>query len=176
MIIYLEPEEEIGGNYIRWNKKFELGIPAIDEEHKRLVALCDELHSKIMKSGKGDGGGWEESLVHALHVCTEYVQTHFRHEEILMKACGYENFERHKKEHEAFTKKVLETAAEFNQASVISALQFVKFLYDWILSHIAHEDQLIARPVIEYYNRRKSDPEFSEARIIEEAGESDFLS
>lgn len=90
------------GSYIKWGKKIEIGIPAIDEEHKR--------------------------------------------------------------EHEMFTKKVLETANNFDSASMVSALQFVKFLYDWILSHIAYEDQLIAHPVLEYYHERQNDPDFMNAR------------
>ncbi len=153
------------GSYIQWSKTFEIGIPAIDAEHKQLVALCNDLHKQIMQGGK-DGDSWSAPLVKALHVCTEYVQTHFHHEEILMKACHYEGYEKHKKEHELFTKKVLETAENFDSASITSALQFVKFLYDWILSHIAHEDKLISAPVLEYYKKRQNDPDFLNAKKL----------
>jgi len=60
------------GSYIKWGKKIEIGIPAIDEEHKRLVSLCNELREGIMQS---KGAGWSASLIAALHVCTDYVQT-----------------------------------------------------------------------------------------------------
>lgn len=142
-------------SFIQWNSKFETGIPTIDAQHKKLVALCNNLHAAIMKNSSESGLKWEDSLASALHECTDYVQTHFHDEEILMKAAGYSGYEKHKKEHEAFTRKILETAQKFNSISVISALQFVKFLYDWILSHIAHEDMLFAKPVLEYYEANK---------------------
>lgn len=30
------------------------------------------------------------------------------------------------------------------------AIKFCKFLYDWVLSHIAHEDKLYVKKVVEY--------------------------
>ena len=143
--------ENSESTFIKWNPKFETGIPTVDAQHRKLVALCNKLRSAIMKSSSAQGLKWEDSLASALRECTDYVQTHFHDEEVLMQAAGYEGYERHKKEHEAFTRKVLETAQGFSSSSVKSALQFVNFLYEWILSHIAHEDLLFAKPVMDYY-------------------------
>ena len=137
-----------GAAFIEWNPKFETGIPTIDAQHKKLVVLCNNLRSAIMKNSSPEGLNWEGSLASALRECTDYVQTHFHDEEVLMKAAGYDGYERHKKEHEAFTRKILETAQNFSTISVTGAIQFVKFLYDWILSHIA-------KPVMEYYKANK---------------------
>ena len=49
-----------------------------------------------------------------------------------------------------FTKKVLETAKGFNSMDFSDAIKFCKFLYEWILSHIAHEDKLYVKKVLEY--------------------------
>ena len=110
-----------------------------------------------MSNRKNSGGGWEQSLIDALQECTDYVQTHFHDEEVLMKAARYEGYAKHKKEHDMFTKKILDVVQNFGSVSITSALQFVKFLYDWILSHIAHEDKLIAKPVIEYYRTMQAE-------------------
>ena len=150
-----QPGKKDDADFIQWNPKFETGIPTIDAQHKKLVALCNNLRSAIMKNSSPEGLNWEGSLASALRECTDYVQTHFHDEEVLMKAAGYDGLERHKKEHEAFTRKVRETAQNFSTISVTGAIQFVKFLYDWILSHIAHEDMLFAKPVMDYYRANK---------------------
>ena len=40
----------IDKDLIRWDPKFSLGIPFIDEQHKHLVELCNKLYSEIMDS------------------------------------------------------------------------------------------------------------------------------
>lgn len=35
--------------YIKWEKRFELGIPVLDRQHKMLVSLCNELYFSIME-------------------------------------------------------------------------------------------------------------------------------
>lgn len=37
-------------NLIRWDPKFSLGIPLIDEQHKHLVELCNKLYTEVMAS------------------------------------------------------------------------------------------------------------------------------
>ncbi len=143
------------GSYIQWSKKFELGIPVIDAQHRHLVALCDRLHRAIMQNTADSGLKWEDSLAAALRECTEYVQTHFRDEELLMQAAGYADFAAHKAKHAAFTLKVIETAKGFSSVSVTAALQFVKFLYEWVLTHIAHEDTLYRKCIMDYCEQRK---------------------
>ena len=85
-----------------------------------------------------------------LKECVDYVTTHFSSEEKLMKFVGYEQFSDHKIRHEEFTKKVLETSTVFGSMSFSDAIKFCKYLYDWVLSHIAHEDKLYVKKVMEY--------------------------
>lgn len=141
-------------DFIRWDSKFSLGIPVIDEQHKYLVELCNKLYTEIMESRTkfGDDGNaqWQTALAGTLKECVNYVATHFSSEEKLMTLVGYENFSEHKNRHDEFTKKVLEIAQGFNSMNFSDAIKFCKFLYDWILSHIAHEDKLYVKKVMEY--------------------------
>ena len=142
-------------NYIKWDSKFELGIPTIDEQHKNLVQLCNNFYQEILQ--QSNKPAFECSFSNTLHECVEYVKTHFRDEETLMKACGYEGFAEHKKRHDEFIETVLQTSRSVqNENNIKSALKFVKFLYDWVLSHIAHEDKLYAKSILEYYRKRKT--------------------
>lgn len=139
---------------IRWDPKFSLGIPFIDEQHKHLVELCNKLYTEVMESrakyGNENNAHWQNALAGTLKECVTYVTTHFSSEEKLMKLVDFEQFSEHKNRHEEFTKKVLETAAGFNSMNFSDAIKFCKFLYDWVLSHIAHEDKLYVKKVLEY--------------------------
>lgn len=139
---------------INWDPKFSIGIPLIDEQHKHLVELCNKLYTEIMESrskyGNNNNAKWQIALAGTLKECVNYVATHFSSEEKLMKLVGYEQFAEHKNRHDEFTKKVLEISAGFNSMNFSDSIKFCKFLYDWVLSHIAHEDKLFVKKVIEY--------------------------
>lgn len=141
-------------NYIKWDPKFELGIPIIDAQHKKLIRLCDALHQVIVNA-KPEEIDWRDSLKDALRESAAYVFVHFRDEEKLMQVAGYADLATHKREHETFTKKVLETVQNFSTMTIGDALNFVRFLYDWVLSHIAHTDKLYVNSVLDYYRKHK---------------------
>lgn len=141
-------------DYVKWDPKLELGIPVIDEQHKKLVALCNNLYQGILHT-KDSAGSWQESLRGTLKECADYVMVHFRDEEKILQAVGYADFANHKAQHEIYTKKILDTVQNFNTITVSDAIQFVKFLYDWIMSHIAYTDKLYVKSVQEYYAKRQ---------------------
>lgn len=140
---------------IAWDKKYELGIPVIDEQHKKLVALCGQFYDRIV-SNPDERRGWKANLEIALKECVSYVQTHFHDEEILLQAAGYKDFAAHKAQHDQFTRKVLETAQAFDTSNTMVAIKFAKFLYDWILSHVSYTDKQYVPAIIEYYKKRNA--------------------
>lgn len=142
-------------DYVKWDPKFELGIPTIDEQHKKLVSLCNNLYQGILHSKESAAASWQDSLRGTLKECADYVMVHFRDEEKLLQAVGYADFDKHKQEHTKYTKQILETVQNFNNITVSDALKFAKFLYDWIISHIAYTDKLYVKSVLEYYQTRQ---------------------
>lgn len=149
-IIQLNVEKD----FIQWNSNFEIGLPVIDAQHKHLVELCNNLYRDIMKIN-GDDATWKSAVEHSLHECVDYVKEHFSNEEKIMQAVSYEGYEAHKKMHETFTWKILETSAMFPAMDVSEAIKFVKFLYDWILEHVAHVDKLYV-PLVSKYLAEKN--------------------
>ena len=141
-------EEE---NLIVWKPSFAIGIPVIDAEHKQLVELCNELYKAIMSNKNSER---KDVVRIALKECADYVLTHFSNEEKLMQVCGYKDFETHKRTHAEFVKKVLEKSHNFEQETFSSSLEFAKFLYDWILSHIAHTDTLYVGDLKAYLGKK----------------------
>ncbi len=141
--------------YIVWDKKFEIGIPAIDRQHKKLVEMCNELYIGLLRHRMNSLSMIDESLRKTLHAAVDYVREHFSTEEKLMKICNYPDYEEHKKRHEVFIAKILETAKQFETSPLSLSFQLVKFIYDWILEHISYEDTLYVKYVLEYAKKVK---------------------
>lgn len=146
-------------DFIKWDSRFALGITYIDKQHMHLVELCNKLYTEVMESrlkvGNDENSHWQVALAGTLKECVSYVAIHFADEEKLMKLVNFQGYGEHKQRHDEFTRKVLETARNFETISFTDAIKFCKFLYEWILSHIAHEDKLFVKPIIDYKNSQK---------------------
>lgn len=141
-------------NLIVWEPKYAIGIPKIDQEHMNLVSLCNELYKAILYTKDNHSVERRIAVKTVLRECAKYTQTHFKHEEQLMELCGYEGLGHHKVEHKMFVKKVLEKCQNFDSETFSSSLEFVRFLYDWILHHIAHTDTLYVKTLKEWLEQK----------------------
>ena len=106
---------------IEWDPQYSVGIPAIDDQHKGLFKLLNDLHD-AMKSGKG-----RDILGKTLNDLINYTVTHFQHEEMLFDKHGYIDSLRHKTEHASLTKQAQELKVSFEKGGMIT-LQVMEFL------------------------------------------------
>lgn len=141
-------------DFIKWDPNFSIGIPIIDEQHKKLVDLCKNLHNSILQNQSDLNG--RGVFLSALKECINYVRVHFKVEEDLMQVSNYKNYAAHKARHKEFELEVSASIANINNITVIDALKFTKFLYDWILTHIAYEDKLYVPYVLSFLNEQKT--------------------
>lgn len=137
--------------WIKWEKKYEIGIPAIDRQHQHLLDLCNKLRRDLKNFSSQEGVDWHVSLANTLKELAAYTQEHFATEEKLMKACHYQDFDRHRTQHIRFVDEVTKQLMTFDLATLQEAYSLLDFLRDWILSHVACEDKLYVRPILEYY-------------------------
>ena len=72
-------------NYVKWDAKFVIGIVPIDEQHKKLVELCNALYEKVWTARKDNTEEWKVQTAVTLKECVNYVATHFSYEENIMK-------------------------------------------------------------------------------------------
>ncbi|MBP3710436.1 MAG: hemerythrin family protein [Treponema sp.] len=144
-------------NYIVWDKKFELGIPMIDAQHKKIVDMCNELYQVLAHTNREDEKAWQNAMRKTLQEAAKYVNEHFRSEEGLLKAACYKNFDGHKCKHTEFIKEILNKIENFNTLTYNDAFKFVKFLYDWLLTHIAYVDKDYVPTVKAYALKREQE-------------------
>ena len=52
MVTETKDTGELNTPWVQWDKRLELGIPRIDSQHRKLVAMCNELREALMNRQK----------------------------------------------------------------------------------------------------------------------------
>lgn len=121
--------------FVAWDDSLSVGIEVIDEDHKKLLSLINNLQTAILYP---TGEAFERQ---ALGELVDYTKYHFAREEKLMQDNGYPDFEPHKEQHEKMIMEVSSymDAYEKNREATIDDL--TSFLKTWLINHIAGTDQ-----------------------------------
>ncbi len=117
-----------------WSPDFSVKIKQFDDQHKKLVAMVNQLHD-AMKLGKG-----AEVLGPTLDSLISYTASHFADEEKVMKQHCYPDFARHKVEHDKLTKQVLDLQKQYQTKKTALSVTVMSFLKDWLSNHIKGDD------------------------------------
>ena len=129
-----------------WSQTLSVGVPFIDDEHKRLVEIANNLHDS-MKQGQG-----QAQLGTSLEELADYTTYHFAHEESAMVRHGYPQLEEHRAVHKDLLKAVSDLQVRQKAGEVCLTVQVFEFLKNWLVTHIqgadkAFGDWLIAQGV-----------------------------
>jgi hemerythrin len=118
-----------------WKDSYSVNIKEFDDQHHKLIEMINTLHD-AMSSGKG-----VQVMGGVLDDLAKYTATHFAAEEKVMLAHNYPGYLAHKMEHERLTARVLEILTQYQDRQVTLTLGVMKFLQDWLISHIQGTDQ-----------------------------------
>ena len=123
---------------IQWSNTFSVGITIIDEQHKDLIKLTNDMFNHCV----GDDAAERDYFKEVIQKAVDYVKIHFSTEEKIMIKTKYPGYYEHKKQHEAFIISILENIKSYEEGKKLTLVGFTRFLKDWILSHIAYTDKL----------------------------------
>ena len=119
---------------MKWRPDFNLGIKAIDDEHKKIVELINKLNSAIMHDeAEAEIGGILDEM-------TEYSNYHFKNEEALFSAKNFPFTEDHIALHKSFINKVKDYKSKFEAGQPVT-FRVLTFLRDWLTNHILDSDR-----------------------------------
>ena len=118
-----------------WNESLSVGVAAMDNQHKRLYAVMNELFL-AMSQGKG-----QDVLEKVTDELVNYTRTHFTAEERLLTTHGYPGLAAQKTSLEEFTHRVTQTAAPLRQGRAVMTVSVSSFLRDWLTKHIQGSDK-----------------------------------
>ncbi|MCL2758704.1 MAG: bacteriohemerythrin [Treponema sp.] len=122
---------------INWNKSFECGIKQLDEQHKALVDLVNEMFQNITGNEKQENDYFDKIY----HKAADSIKEHFITEERILSATKYAGYAEHKKAHKLFTLSINNELRKHESGKKISLSYFTGYIKDWILSHIAVMDK-----------------------------------
>jgi len=134
---------------IEWRDDYSVGIQEIDEEHKQLVRLINQLNEAIVMGSK------REKVESVFAELIDYTRIHFAVEEALMRVVHYKGYDEHKAIHDDITKQVMVFQNKFNGGQQQSAAELMNFLINWLFNHINQVDKMYVDTFIEAGLKRK---------------------
>lgn len=123
------------GDYIQWSDSMNTGIEAIDNDHKKLLSLINQLQAAIEHT-------IDSELIHkVLDELVSYTHYHFEREELLMRLNHYPEYVTHKKQHETMIEKISECVEKYQSDPSNTINDTHSFLKNWLIQHIMGSDR-----------------------------------
>lgn len=153
---------------IKWSKNYLMGIDKLDEEHKELFRISDQIYNKVME--RGDDAKYRLFLMNeTLEYMLRYFKRHAKSEEIYMREIGYAGYEFHKMLHDEFYNMLLKKKADIVKRNECSKKEIAELVGDgigWLLEHITTEDMAIVGKGISAISSYNSDFEEQLKNVI----------
>ncbi|KOR32602.1 hemerythrin [Achromatium sp. WMS3] len=121
--------------FLEWSEEISVGVEEIDEQHKVLVKLINDLNDAMQERRSN------EIVKEILNKLAEYTRIHFAVEESLMRILGYPGYEAHKAQHQELIYSVLDLAQKVEGGKSGISFELMHFLKSWLTKHIMESDK-----------------------------------
>lgn len=130
---------------ISWRDEFSIGISSIDDQHKKLLGMLNQLNSiEHAQAGQARQPG---KLVEMLDNLSEYAAHHFAQEEALMHTHlpDAESTTHHLLAHRTYWTIIVTLKNRFMKGDAKVNAELVEYLNRWWIDHILKTDQQMGR-------------------------------
>ena len=117
-----------------WKDEYSVGIEAIDDEHKELIAFINRFHQEF------DAAEAKKTVPAFFGDLLVGISAHFALEEKFMRDQAYDRFGPHKEDHERLIDELREIMDAFAWAEEIDALELARCLDSWFTLHFRTHD------------------------------------
>ncbi len=125
---------------VRWRDDMSVGDEALDQEHRRLFAMINELYEAIRPEAAADEAG-EALIASVLDRLVDYAREHFAREEARMAECGFPGLVSHRAEHVELAARVFDLRRRFLDGSLERPGPELLVLFKtWLASHVQVTD------------------------------------
>jgi len=121
--------------FIEWTEQMSVGVQEIDEQHKKLVNMLNQLFESMQK------GKSSHILKTIIHELVEYTKVHFATEEKYFHQFGYAEKDAHITEHENFVATLENFISDYNSGKIGVSSGLLRFLRKWLFAHIMGSDK-----------------------------------
>jgi len=120
---------------ITWKDEYSVENTTIDNQHKKLIKLINDLHEGMRnRQGKTVLGKILDELI-------EYTVVHFRDEEQIMEKNQYPDLVPHKSRHNDLIEQVEALKKKHDSGAIMLSLSTMDFLKSWLTDHILGVDK-----------------------------------
>ncbi|HEY8035191.1 MAG TPA: bacteriohemerythrin [Methylobacter sp.] len=125
---------------LNWNNQLILGIDSVDEQHKHLIDLANQLDEAVAI------GADRDTIIRIVNSLIDYTVHHFQHEEQLMSAAKFNptTYAVHEAEHKEFVAKMITVQREVEADINALSEDLVDYLVNWLCHHILSTDKRMA--------------------------------
>ena len=127
-----------------WNDNFSIGIEDIDRQHRNLVDLLNELTVTLIQDN-------EAELTKVFEELAAYADYHFKAEEAIWQeyfTVDDKWYREHYETHASFLPQAIRIKEEMADQPLSASIEkIVRFLINWLASHIIDSDRLMASVV-----------------------------
>lgn len=118
-----------------WTDDLSVDIQEVDEQHKGLIGLINQLHVAVCENHGKD------TAREILDQLAESTRTHFLLEESLMRLTHYSGFAVHKEQHESLMEQMRMLQQKLDVQDITINVELLHFLKNWLTQHIGTCDR-----------------------------------
>lgn len=126
--------------YFTWKDEYSVGDATLDNQHKELIRIMNELYTLLQEPEDAQNEGRVEFIFGSL---ADYIVTHFAYEEQRMVDARYpyDDLVAHRAEHHELIKKVRRYHANVMEGNREGLKELMPYLYgEWLIHHICERD------------------------------------
>ncbi|MFO1109341.1 MAG: bacteriohemerythrin [Bradyrhizobium sp.] len=124
---------------LQWEKRYSVGIEAVDHEHRELVDLINRLHDKATVQGS------KLAVLGFFGDLYKAVSAHFALEEKFMREKQYDQLSQHKGDHERLLDEIRDLMEDYEVNDVFDEKLLAQRIDAWFSRHFESHDARLHR-------------------------------
>ena len=119
---------------LHWEKRYSVGIGAVDHEHQELIGLINRLYDEATSQGS------KEAVVGFFGDLFMAISAHFALEERFMRERHYDQVTQHKNDHERLLDEIRDIMEDFEASARFDQQLLAQRLDAWFSRHFETHD------------------------------------
>ena len=124
---------------LHWEKRYSVGIEAVDHEHRELVELINRLHEEAKAQGS------KVAVLGFFGDLYKAISAHFALEERFMREKGYDQLRLHKADHERLLDEIRDIMEDYEVNDLFEEWLLAQRLDAWFSRHFESHDARLHR-------------------------------
>jgi hemerythrin len=129
---------------LHWEKRYGVGIEAVDHEHRELVDLINRLHEKATTQGS------KMAVLGFFGDLYKAISSHFALEERFMRERSYDQITQHKTDHERLLDEIRDIMEDYEISDLLDERLLAQRLDAWFSRHFESHDARLHRALGEH--------------------------